>query len=142
MFHAYSSMKQDLRTLIPRLIGRDKSGRQGAEHRRMRAQCFRSRSRTKLYGSASIVGTVVFGERGRFTLFQGTKKGLQRFWPTDRTDGSWRNARRQPRVLSPRMVEAAGIEPYAALFEKWRRRATFVVNSKRNKGFGSNSLSP
>jgi hypothetical protein len=26
-------------------------------------------------------------------------------------------------------VEAAGIEPYAALFEKWRRRATFVFKT-------------
>jgi hypothetical protein len=40
------------------------------------------------------------------------------------------------------MVEAAGIEPYPALFEKWRRRATFVVKSMKGKGFGSNSLSP
>jgi hypothetical protein len=40
------------------------------------------------------------------------------------------------------MVEAAGIEPYPALFEKRRRRATFVVNSMKDKGFGSNSLSP
>jgi len=40
------------------------------------------------------------------------------------------------------MVEAAGIEPYPAYFEKRRRRATFVVNSMKGKGFGCNSLSP
>jgi len=39
------------------------------------------------------------------------------------------------------MVEAAGIEPDPAYFEKRRRRATFVVNSMKGKGFGSNSLS-
>jgi hypothetical protein len=40
------------------------------------------------------------------------------------------------------MVEAAGIEPDPALIEKRRRHATFVVNSMKGKGFGSNSLSP
>jgi hypothetical protein len=40
------------------------------------------------------------------------------------------------------MVEAAGIEPDPAFFEKGRRRATFVVNSMKGKRFGSNSLSP
>jgi len=40
------------------------------------------------------------------------------------------------------MVEAAGIEPDAALFEKRLQRATFVVNSKNGKRFGSNSLFP
>ena len=29
------------------------------------------------------------------------------------------------------MVEAAGIEPYPAIFEKQRRRATFVIKSKK-----------
>ncbi len=29
------------------------------------------------------------------------------------------------------MVEAAGIEPYPALFEKQRLRATFVIKSKK-----------
>jgi len=36
-------------------------------------------------------------------------------------------------------VEAAGIEPYPALFEKRRRCATFVIKSKRGNGFGPNS---
>jgi len=40
------------------------------------------------------------------------------------------------------MVEAPGIEPYSAFFEKRRRCATFVVNSMDGKKFGSNSLSP
>jgi len=40
------------------------------------------------------------------------------------------------------MVEAAGIEPYPALFEKQRRCATFVVKSKRGNGFGPYLLSP
>jgi hypothetical protein len=40
------------------------------------------------------------------------------------------------------MVEAAGIEPYPAFFEQLRRRPTFVVNSKKDKGFGADSLSP
>ena len=39
------------------------------------------------------------------------------------------------------MVEAAGIETYPALFEKRRRRATFLAISKKGRGFGSNSLS-
>ncbi len=39
-------------------------------------------------------------------------------------------------------LEAAGIEPYPALFEKRWRRATFVAKAKRGNGFGSNSLSP
>ena len=37
---------------------------------------------------------------------------------------------------------AAGIEPYPALFEKRRRRATFVVNWLRGNELESNSLSP
>ena len=41
-----------------------------------------------------------------------------------------------------RMVEAAGIEPYPAIFEKRRRCATFVIKSKRGNGLRSNSLSP
>ena len=40
------------------------------------------------------------------------------------------------------MVEAAGIEPYAGLFENRRRRATFVVNSKQGKGFGFQLVVP
>jgi hypothetical protein len=40
------------------------------------------------------------------------------------------------------MLEAAGIEPDPALFEKRRRRATFLVNSNKGKGFDPNSLSP
>ena len=44
--------------------------------------------------------------------------------------------------LAIAVVEAAGIEPYPAFFEKRRRRATFVVNSMKGKGFGSNLLSP
>ena len=40
------------------------------------------------------------------------------------------------------LVEAAGIEPASLVFEEWRRRATFVVKSKKGKGFGSNLLSP
>jgi hypothetical protein len=47
----------------------------------------------------------------------------------------------QKEALCRRLVEAAGIEPYPALFEKRRRRATFVINSMKGKGFGSNSLS-
>jgi len=46
------------------------------------------------------------------------------------------------RLSASRMVEAAGIEPDADLLEKWRRRATFVVKSRKGKGLGSNSLSP
>ena len=41
-----------------------------------------------------------------------------------------------------KMVEAAGIEPDPVYFEKRRRRAIFVVNSMKGKGFGSNLLSP
>jgi hypothetical protein len=40
------------------------------------------------------------------------------------------------------VVEAAGIERCPSIFEKRRRRATFVVNLVKSKGFGSNSLSP
>jgi hypothetical protein len=40
------------------------------------------------------------------------------------------------------LVEAAGIEPDAAYFEKRRRRATFVAKSMTGNGFGFNSLSP
>ena len=39
----------------------------------------------------------------------------------------------------PWLVEAAGIELYAALFEKRWRRATFVVNSKKSNGLLSSS---
>ena len=35
---------------------------------------------------------------------------------------------------------AQGIEPYAALFEKWRRRATFVVKSRQGNEFQADSL--
>ena len=41
----------------------------------------------------------------------------------------------------PRMVEAAGIEPAALVFDKRRRCATFVVKSKRGNEFRVNSLS-
>ena len=37
-------------------------------------------------------------------------------------------------------MEEAGIEPDALVFEKWRRRATFVVNSKRSNELQINSL--
>ena len=38
------------------------------------------------------------------------------------------------------MVEAAGIEPASAFFEKRRRRATFVVKSKRGNKLMGNLL--
>ena len=37
-------------------------------------------------------------------------------------------------------MEAAGIEPFSALFEKQRRRATFVVKSRQGNELMSNSL--
>jgi hypothetical protein len=40
------------------------------------------------------------------------------------------------------MVEAAGIEPASDVFEKRRRRATFVVNSEKGNELRVNSLSP
>ncbi len=40
------------------------------------------------------------------------------------------------------LVEAAGIEPASFVFEKPRRCATFVVNSKRGNELERNSLSP
>ena len=39
-------------------------------------------------------------------------------------------------------VEASGIEPYPALFEKQRRCATFVVKSGKGNELRANSLSP
>ena len=39
------------------------------------------------------------------------------------------------------MVEAAGVEPDPALFDKWRRRATLAPKPKRDNGFGPNLLS-
>ncbi len=47
----------------------------------------------------------------------------------------------RPSTRFARLVEAAGIEPYPALFEKQRRRATFVVNSKKGNSLRCNSLS-
>jgi len=41
-----------------------------------------------------------------------------------------------------KQVGGGGIEPAALVFKKWRRRATFVVNSKKANGFQANWLSP
>ena len=45
------------------------------------------------------------------------------------------------RSKSGSMMEAAGIEPCAVLFEKQRRRATFVVKSGKGNELLANSLS-